>query len=94
MTLKCQNLKKNGIENETFECPLMPKDYNAFKSFFLDSISFQILKFQCHLMPTLLLGIPGGAAGQTTYALVYYPWGENIVLFSYYSQNHYKISPK
>ena len=29
MTLKCQDLERNGIENETFECILIPPTYWA-----------------------------------------------------------------
>ena len=37
--------EKNGIMNETFEFLSMPRTQNAFKSFILDSISFQALTF-------------------------------------------------
>ena len=45
MAFICQNLERKEIEKETF------------KSFILDSVFFQILIFQCHLMPTFLMGI-------------------------------------
>ena len=57
MELKCQNLGRNGIKNETSECILILRHKKAFKSSIIDSVSFQILTFQCHSMATFLLGI-------------------------------------
>ena len=56
MALKCQNLERNEIEIETFVSILIPRHWKAFKSFIHDSAFFHILTFQCHSMPTFLLG--------------------------------------
>ena len=43
MALKCQSLERNGIEDKTFECILIPRHYKEFKSYFLDSVFFRFL---------------------------------------------------